>query len=86
MRKSNKSDLAKLLTKRVISLENPLDQSKYAIDGGARLHRVRWIKNCSYGDVIDQHRNELQTKFGNVLLSLMDIKCLQKIMNTKEEK
>ena len=54
MRKSIKSDLAKLLTKRAISLENLPDQSKYVIDCGALLHRFRWIKDCSHGDVIDQ--------------------------------
>ena len=68
MRKSNKSDLAKLLTKRAISLENLPDQIKYVIDGGALLHRVRWIKNCSYGDVIGQYRNYLQTKFGQCVV------------------
>ena len=57
MRKSNKSDLAKLLTKREISLGNLPDQSKYVIDGGALLHKVRWIKNCSYGDVMGRLNN-----------------------------
>ena len=34
------------------------------IDGGALLHRVHWCKDCSYGEIIHQYCDYLETKYG----------------------
>ena len=47
MRKPNKSNLAKIVTQNVSSLES-IPPSKVAIDGGALLHRVHWRKGMTY--------------------------------------
>jgi hypothetical protein len=54
MRKPNKPALAKALLKNVKTVSMPPDV-RYVVDGGALLHRVRWLKNSTYLDVVQQY-------------------------------
>ena len=54
MRKNNKSLLGFKLNGDIKSSEKP-NEVKFIIDGGALLHRVRWMLPCSYEVLANQY-------------------------------
>ena len=44
--------------------QQPINQNKHVIDGGALLHHVSWKSNTSYRAVISQYQSYLLTKYG----------------------
>ena len=63
MRKANKAMLKKAITQNIEpSEENPY--TMYVIDGGALLHKVKWIPNSTYLQVADQYLTYVRTKYG----------------------
>ena len=63
MRKANKAMLKKAITQNFEpSEENPY--TMYVIDGGALLHKVKWIPNSTYLQVADQYLTYVRTKYG----------------------
>ena len=38
------------------------------VDGGALLHKVRWGKGCSFGEITDMYTNYLRKNFRNLTI------------------
>ena len=64
MRKANKALLMKALINNVPSRHKNVLATAYVLDGGALLHRVRWLPNSTYDDVICQYKKYIDVKFG----------------------
>ncbi len=64
MRKTQKSQLAKIITSDVQPAECNA-RTKYVIDGGALLHKVKWAKKTTYHDVIMQYVEYVHRKYGH---------------------
>ncbi len=64
MRKTQKSQFAKIITSDVQPAECNA-RTKYVIDGGALLHKVKWAKKTTYHDVIMQHVEYVHRKYGH---------------------
>ncbi len=62
MRKTQKSQLAKIITSDVQPAECNA-RTKYVIDGGALLHKVKWAKKTTYHDVIMQDVEYVHRKY-----------------------
>ena len=63
MRKPNKSDRAKVITRDVEHLTS-LPTGKKVVDGGALLHQVKWCKSSTYAEVLIQYGNYLEHRYG----------------------
>ena len=62
MRKSSKSVLRNSFLKKVTpTIDTEADAC--IIDGGALLHKVKWLPNSSYGDVIEQYVNFVKMRY-----------------------
>jgi len=59
MRKPVKSQLAQFLTLNVQSSECS-NQILQVIDGGALLHRIKWVKKATYKDCVEQYVSYIQ--------------------------
>ena len=64
MRKANKALLTKTLLSKVPSRQTNVLNTDYVLDGGALLHRVRWLPNSTYNDIICQYQRYINVKFG----------------------
>ena len=64
MRKANKALLRKALISKIPSRHANVLATDYVLDGGALLHRVRWLPNSTYNDIISQYQMHINTKFG----------------------
>jgi hypothetical protein len=53
--------LEELLVKKK---EQPINENKHVIDGGALLHRVSWKSNTTYRDVVSQYQSYVLHKYG----------------------
>ncbi len=72
MRKPDKSALAKILVKDVDDADPSPNTSSYVIDGGALLHRVRWRKNVSYGEILEQYVDYVVAHYGYCSVVVFD--------------
>ena len=63
MRDANKSKLREHLTKGIEQC-NPPDNSNHVIDGGALLHKVKWLPDQNFKDVVTQYEDYLVKTFG----------------------
>ena len=63
MRKANKSKLAKSLKKNVFSNSYQVDQSFNVLDGGALLHKVKWLPNTSYQYILNQYSRYVKSRY-----------------------
>ena len=63
MRKPNKSVLGSSLTSGVTTLITESDTS-YVLDGGALLHRVRWLVGNIYKEVTMQYMSYVRHRYG----------------------
>ena len=63
MRKPVKSQLAQFLTLNVQSSECS-NQTLQVIDGGALLHRIKWVKKTTYKDCVEQYVWYIQERYG----------------------
>ena len=64
MRKANKSLLTRALISNIPSQHTDNTSTQYVLDGGALLHRVRWLPNSTYNDVVKQYLQYVYMKFG----------------------
>ena len=71
MRKSQKSQLAKALQEGV-QPSSGYSNTKYVIDGGALLHRVKWQKKATYKEIIAQYVEYVRTRYGNCCVVVFD--------------
>ncbi len=62
MRKTQKSQLAKIITSDVQPAECNA-RTEYVIDEGALLHKVKWAKKTTYHDVIMQYVEYVHRKY-----------------------
>ena len=60
MRKASKSNLAKAVTKDV-SISSPSEPPIYVLDGGALLHKVKWLPNSNFTDILICFRSKAFT-------------------------
>ena len=63
MRKTQKSQLAKIVTSDVQPAECNV-RTSYVIDGGALLHKVKWAKKAAYKDILLQYVRYVHAKYG----------------------
>ena len=63
MRKADKWKLRDLLTKH-ISFSEPPDDANIILDGGALQHKVKWIPNTTYREIINQYTEYVFRKYG----------------------
>jgi hypothetical protein len=63
MRDANKSKLREHLTKGIEQC-NPPDNSNHVIDGGALLHKIKWLPDQNFKDVVTQYQDYLVKAFG----------------------
>ena len=63
MRKVNKALLTKVLKNKIPSRHTNVLATDYVLDGGALLHRVRWLPNSTYNDIISQYQMHINMKF-----------------------
>ena len=64
MQKANKSKTRKALKKNVSSNSYQADQSFHVLDGGALLHKVKWLPNTSYQSILNQYSRYVKSKYG----------------------
>ena len=68
MRKVDKSELARSIQKDLTNIdeaENPLPKhSMHVVDGGWLLHHIRWRKNSTYAQVLEQYSSYIEHRFG----------------------
>ena len=60
MRKPDKPALRKVLMSdndATIGIDQLNNSAMFAIDGGALLHRVRWVKNSTFEELVQQYVN-----------------------------
>jgi len=63
-RKPVKSALGQLITKDA-HVDKPAQlHTKYVLDGGALLHHVRWMKNATWSQIIQQYVNYVERHYG----------------------
>ena len=62
MRKADKWKLRDLLTKHTSFSEPP--DANIILDGGALLHKVKWIPNTIYQEIINQYTEYVFRKYG----------------------
>ena len=68
MQKANKSKLVKALKKNVSSNSYQADQSFHVLDGGALLHKVKWLPNTSCQSVLNQYSRYVKSKYGRACI------------------
>ena len=64
LRKTDKAQLAKSL-KNGVEPSALSSQAKYVLDGGALIHRVKWMKKGTYRDVLKQYVSYVRAKYNN---------------------
>ena len=64
MRKTAKSQLAKVLTSNVPTLERN-SQSFHVLDGVAPIHRMKWPKKTTYKDIVGMYVYYVQEHYGH---------------------
>ena len=68
MRNVDKSELAISIQKDLTNIdeaENPLPKhSMHVVDGGLLLHHIRWRKNTTYAQVLEQYSSYLEHRYG----------------------
>ena len=64
MRKANKALLTKAIVSKIPPRPTNVLNTDYVIDGGGLLHRVRWLPNQTYGEVVCQYQKYINLKFG----------------------
>ena len=67
MRKANKAALADALLENVQQAETP-SVTKYVLDGGALLHRVKWKTKVTYRDIVNQYLKYVETHYGQSVI------------------
>jgi len=71
MRKPNKAALAQCLT---VDLCRSIVSGDvcYVIDGGALLHRVKWLKGITFGDAVQQYLHHILKRYGKQTCVVFD--------------
>ena len=62
MRKAAKSNLAKAIKQNISPSKPTFYQLNHILDGGALLHKVRWLPNSTYQCIINQYLNYVKAK------------------------
>lgn len=70
MRKSTKSTLYSLFQSLDVTLVK--ESSRYIIDGGMLLYRVKWPTNCTYENVLKEYVKYLKRNFGDHVSVVFD--------------
>ncbi len=63
LRKTTKAQLANALTKGVEVLQSP-SEATIVLDGGALLHRIKWMKKVTYKEIADQYVRYVDARYG----------------------
>ena len=63
MWEANKSKLAKTLKKNVFRNSYQVDQSFHVLDGGALLHKLKWLPNTSYQSKLNQYSRYVKSRY-----------------------
>ena len=63
MRKTAKSNLAKAIKQNISPNKPTFYQLNHILDGGALLHKRRWLPNSTYQCIINQYLNYVKAKF-----------------------
>ena len=63
MRKANKALLTKALISKIPSRHTNVLATDYVLDGGTLLHRIRWLPNSTYNDLMSQYQTQINMKF-----------------------
>ena len=63
MRKANKALLTKALISKIPSRHTNVLATDYVLDGGTLLHRIRWLPNSTYIDLMSQYQMQINMKF-----------------------
>jgi len=71
MRKADKSVLAKEM-RCGFAIEPVMLSMLYVVDGGALLHRVRWLKNSTNAAVVQQYVSYVMSKYGSTSVVVFD--------------
>jgi hypothetical protein len=71
MRKADKPVLAKALTSG-LSFKAMSESVTYVVDGGCLLHKVRWSKNTTYYDVVQQYIMFVNKHYGKSAVVIFD--------------
>src|SRR6218665_316434 len=72
MRKPDKAALSRLLTKDSTVSMTGTPPTQFVVDGGALLHRVRWINGATYMHVARQYVNFVARFYGNTATTVFD--------------
>ena len=64
MRKANKALITKALICKIPSRHTDVLATDYVLDGGALLHRDRWLPNSTCNYIISQYQMHINMKFG----------------------
>ncbi|XP_065911780.1 uncharacterized protein [Dysidea avara] len=64
LRKTDKSQLSRGLKNSVEPSALNI-QAKYVLDGGALIHKLKWIKKGTYQDIVKQYVSYVRAKYGN---------------------
>jgi len=66
MRKPNKPELAKCITKNVLVETSVIasPDSQFVLDGGSLLHKVRWYKDATFGSAFRQYSKHIFSHYG----------------------
>ena len=72
MRKPQKSALAKAITHETTTIELRPTETKYVLDGGALLHRVKSYKTGSYLDTISLYLQYVAKIYGHETIIVFD--------------
>ena len=70
LRKPVKALLAKALTTAVQPSE-PKKQAVHVLDGGALIHRIKWLKKATYKAIAKQYVTYVRAKYGHSCIVLM---------------
>ena len=65
MRKASKALLTKALISKIPSCRTNVLATDYLLDRGALLHRVRWLPNSTYNDIVSQYQIHINMKLGH---------------------
>lgn len=71
MRKTDKSRLARELTKSATNVDRP-KSCTVVIDGGWLLHKVKWQQGGVYADVVQQYVGYIHSHFGQNVFIVFD--------------
>ena len=64
MRKASKSNLERSIKQDASPNSPTTNELSHVLDGGALLHKVKWLPNSTYQSILNQYSNYVKTKYG----------------------